>query len=143
MQPGRRRFLVFIAGLPGLIACQRIYRRDKDSSECHREQFGRLLISTLNDYPSAQVIGRAYLESRNKAPDRQVVIENLTNRLSSDKEALLKLDMRSLRNRIDVQCREEYLKDQTVQVRGWVLPRTEVDICVLAALSSSFQPPRP
>ena len=140
MEPSRRRFLVLFAGLPGVAGCSRL--RSKSSSEVDGELLGRHLISALSDFSSAQIIGRRYFGSLKQKPNRGRVAVVLADRLSRNAESVMKLDRVALQDRIHSQCQEDYLTGQTVELRGWLLPRTEVELCLLAMLFDDPGNPR-
>ncbi|MEE9396860.1 MAG: hypothetical protein V3V31_07590 [Methylococcales bacterium] len=132
MDLSRRQLLILFAGLPWLAGCSLL--KSKSGGEADDEQLGRHLISSLTDLPSARIIGRSYYESLKQQPDRPKVVQVLAERLSGNKESVIKLDREALRRQIHSQYREEYLAGQTVELQGWLLARTEVELCLLVVL---------
>lgn len=103
--------------------------------------------SLLRDRASAVAIGRARLAERpgsgpREAVDREAeavvraVAASVASMAGIDASGLAEVGDQTLRVLAEVAIRRDFARGDLVRVRGWLLSRTEVDLCVLAALDA-------
>lgn len=105
------------------------------------------LVSLFRDRPSAAAIGRARLAGSPGSGDRdrleRSVVASVTSvaalvSVTAVDAAVLDAGAsdRALRVLLDAAIRRDFASADIVRVRGWLLARTEVELCVLAALDA-------
>lgn len=100
------------------------------------------LVSLFRDRPSAAAIGRARLAGSPGSGDRdrleRSVVASVTSVAAAVDAAVLDAGAsdRALRVLLDAAIRRDFASADIVRVRGWLLARTEVELCVLAALDA-------
>lgn len=108
------------------------------------------LVSLFRDRPSAVAIGRARLAGSPGSGDRdrleRSVVASVTSVAAAVDAAvdaaglgagtLTGASDRALRAHLDAAIRRDFASADIVRVRGWLLARTEVELCVLAALDA-------
>jgi hypothetical protein len=96
----------------------------------------RRLIEVLNYPKKAREIGEIYI---NQTPEtKQRTIDNLTRKilttLDIDPEIITDKNGSSLHERLQKQVRQDFIDENIVIVNGWMLSRTEISLCSLAAM---------
>lgn len=131
----RRAFLqittssVFIAILPAITAgCS----TDNETINIA----ARRLVEVLNYPKKAREIGEIYI---NQVPEtKQQSIDDLTrnilNTLNSDPESAVDMNDSSLHERLQKHVRQDFVDENIVIVKGWMLSKTEILLCSLAAM---------
>lgn len=109
------------------------------------------LVSLFRDRPSAAAIGRARLAGSPGSGDRDRLERSVVASVTSvaalvsvtavdaaalDAGTLTGASDRALRVLLDAAIRRDFASADIVRVRGWLLARTEVELCVLAALDA-------
>lgn len=84
------------------------------------------LRSMIGDLDSARRIGRAYLETAPEASRERLLVELFPR---------LEPAMGDWRDSFAARCRQDFADGNTLRIEGWVLARTEVRLCALAALA--------
>lgn len=110
--------------------------------------------SLLRDRASAVAIGRARLAEGPGSGDRQAVdreavagavaasvasvasMASMASMAGIGPSGLAGAGDQTLRALVDAAIRRDFARGDIVRVRGWLLSRTEVDLCVLAALDA-------
>jgi hypothetical protein len=92
------------------------------------ERLEQRLRRMLRAPESAAVIGRAYLASHPEERSSAALGRGLRAALPDE------LDDAALRVALRARIREEFRREEVVQVEGWILARTEARVAALAAL---------
>ncbi len=125
--PSRRSTLAALA-LSALMPCgARAGLTTESSAHC-------LAACTGSDRKAAQRIGRAYLADHPAEAHTDHLTRVLEARLDMETEAVTHLAPSRLRVLLDEAIRADFAGFDTVMLDGWVLSRTEVRLCALAAL---------
>jgi hypothetical protein len=82
---------------------------------------------------SAARLGQAYLEAAPAEADARALAMGLAEDLGG-RERVLAATAESLAETVSARCRDDFAAGRTVRLQGWVLSRTEVRLCALAAL---------
>lgn len=93
-----------------------------------------VLIGLLRRRASARVIGQAYLAATPAEAEAGRLVERITMQLEGGASAL-RLAPDRLRTLLAARVLRDFDEGATVQVRGWILSRTEARLCGLAALT--------
>lgn len=125
----RRRFLVLVAG--GLISTLALKVRQAFSGAILESATPpRAIVADLDqlfaDPDSARAVGRRYLELHPEHADLQVLLNGA--RLGSDIHRSL------LKEALDHQRRQDFLRGDTIVLDGWLLARSEIYVCTILAL---------
>lgn len=90
----------------------------------------RAIVAELNqlfsDPDSARAVGRRYLELHPEQADLQVLLNGA--RLGSE------IHRSSLKEALDHQRKQDFLRGDTIVLDGWLLARSEVYVCAILAL---------
>jgi len=89
---------------------------------------GQVLSEIFSDMSAARAIGNAYL---NSAAYRQNTVDPITPLMNSNYSHGRAEICDALRRQIQ----SDFASDRIVTVNGWVLSKTEVDLCALAVIS--------
>ncbi|MGF1499198.1 MAG: hypothetical protein ACFB8W_20575 [Elainellaceae cyanobacterium] len=95
----------------------------------------RHLLSVFSNRENARVVGKTYLSSIPESLHRDAILSEICLSCSGGVEALSNMNTQALKEWFDRRQRNDFAEGRTVMVDGWVLSKTEVDICALAALS--------
>jgi hypothetical protein len=95
----------------------------------------RLTARLVKDPDAARRIGRAYLRGFGQSGDLTHLAQRIRRRLGLEHPALA-ADPARLRARIEAAVRDDFAHYNTDTVGGWVLARTELELCALVALES-------
>lgn len=80
---------------------------------------------------SARRVGQAYLATGPDARDVPAIQAALARRLGAD---AARLDDRALAERVDRAVSDDFARYDTVELHGWVMATTELQLCALVAL---------
>ena len=128
MHRTRRNFLI---GLPLLAASVVGYQLRHKFEDFLPENHALEKILSFLKYPShAAIIGEVYLDQYPQESDSEKLMSKLSDYLSLDISLSSERDIEKALLRT---IKEDYTKDQTIIVDGWLLSRTE---CVLAGLAA-------
>lgn len=130
LQIERRGFLQRLLALPalfgGLGGCS--LRPDSNAIQAQ-------LIDLLRHHDLAKRLGEVYLKSRDSS---HVRIEDVLSRLMASlgwvAGELSYIDLFNLDERVAERIRQDFLAENIRIVDGWLLAKTEADLCALAAL---------
>ena len=133
----RRGFLKFASLLPVIpvfttfsVGCS----RDEEQLETHAER----MIGLLNHPERARELGEMYHSQDTEL--QQYSYEDLTRvlliTLGIDPETISAQTLVSLEDRFREQVRLDFLQENVVVVKGWMLSRTEIWLCSLAYIST-------
>jgi hypothetical protein len=95
---------------------------------------GRKLTRSLVDKRSAHVIGRQYLKIHPEEASVDLLIRLLCCDRSQSLFALANEGDRVFRKLILAQQRDDFAKSRTVNLKGWILAKTEARLCALVTL---------
>ena len=125
---GRRRFLrTVLAAAGGAVGSGVLWWQYRTATERHVLRLGAW-VSTSQD---ARDLGRAYFAIQ----PEEASVETLIRLLSTDLDvSLFGLDDGELRQASRARARRDFEDGNTLMVQGWVLSRTELRLCGLAAL---------
>ncbi len=117
---------IALAGLaPGLLG-----RKDPETDVA--------LLAGFADRNDAVAIGRAYLAQQTLSEPAADLSAGLVKSLGIPKGS--GLSRTTLGRAITRQCRREFAAGDVISVGGWLLARTEADLCALAALAATASP---
>lgn len=83
------------------------------------------------DRGSARRVGKAYLATGPQERDVGEIHKALARRLGADAASL---DDQALAARVDHAVSDDFARYQTVELHGWVMSKTELQLCALVAL---------
>jgi hypothetical protein len=92
-----------------------------------RQDWAGVLSDLLPHVDSARAVGRAYLDGNPGDFDPQAVV----NILFSGQD---RVETQRLRRAVAARIRADFAGGRTVALHGWVLSRTEVELCALVAM---------
>jgi hypothetical protein len=101
---------------------------------------GERLAGLLRDEEGACTIGRAYLRAVPAEASPTVLTVRVAERLPGGLAAVDTISDDRLRELLVEASAEDFHDLRTVEVRGWVLARTEARLCALAALRARAMP---
>jgi hypothetical protein len=93
------------------------------------------LLSVFSRRPSAAAVGEAYLRQLDHTPAVDGLAKEVMDGIGLSGEALAQAEPDQLRARIRARNSADFAAGRTISVQGWVLGRTEVQLCGLAALA--------
>jgi len=133
----RRAFVVGSVGLLGLLSAvwsRLFYHLPHLLSDPHFDPLKLKLKQFFDDQPSAlnsaKVIGLQYLKTKPHEADAKILLELIFQR--AEGEAFVKnLPLQEMKNLISHTVQEDFDKDCTSIVNGWVLSQTELRLCAL------------
>lgn len=132
----KRQFIVGLllaAFIPSIAKAARRTGGSAGTGQC-----SGLLVGAINGPESAQAIGRQALAEAAALANSVALVDVLIQRLSfgeSEGEfTITSLSRGELRGRIDSAIRQDFDKARTLDVDGWVLSETEVNLCALTAI---------
>jgi hypothetical protein len=133
----RRTFLLAATGLGFSLAW-----RSVDSWPFFQRSLSRSerLAGFLPHAESARIVGREYLRVVPAEASRAVLTARVGERLPGGSRTVDNVDDRRLRELLLRATAEDFRDLRTVELRGWVLARTEARVCALAALSEPAMP---
>jgi hypothetical protein len=82
---------------------------------------------------AVRAIGEAYLRQLGRQPDREAILAAARASLESIRRAR---DERDAIRALERAVRDDFERGHTVQLEGWILSRTEAEICALTLLGS-------
>jgi hypothetical protein len=94
------------------------------------------LAQVFTHSPSAAIVGLEYLRCVPGEADVDRLVDLICASLPTRRAELAQADMEKLRELLRSQQRQDFDRDHTVKVQGWILSQTEVRLCGLAALIS-------
>ncbi|MEB3358007.1 MAG: hypothetical protein VKK04_14865 [Synechococcales bacterium] len=133
----RRRTVLKISlfSLAALIPSLLHQRGSQTTSSAFNKTFERHLLSVFSNVESAKIIGKTYLSSLPDSLNRDALLSELCLGCDGGVSALSDMNTQALKEWLDRRQRNDFAEGRTVRVNGWILSKTEVDICALAALS--------
>jgi hypothetical protein len=129
MSISRRSLLLAAAGALSLSA------RPRPAAAAPAAATVRRLAAFMRPQPSAAAIGRAYLAHFPEEAEPSALTRRIVGDVASSEAALMRLDDRSLWNRLAARRRADFAEGRLATVDGWLLSRTEARLCALAAAS--------
>jgi hypothetical protein len=96
-------------------------------SAAPRRDWASALSELLPHAGSAQAVGRAYLDTRPEDFQPQTLLDTL---FAGEDRA----DTRRLRDATTAAIRADFDAGRTVSLQGWILARTEVQLCAIVTL---------
>jgi hypothetical protein len=125
---GRRGFLYVIASSAALIAgAGVVFRRVR------HETGATPFLAVLDDLDGARKLGAGWLASNPGRANASDVVADLRNDLGLESRAVPPEELRRL---LADRIRGEYAGGQVGKIGNWTLSKTEVRLCVLAALTA-------
>jgi hypothetical protein len=97
-------------------------------------------LAALLDTESARVVGREYLRAFPAEAPRGVLTARVAERLPGGVRAVATASDGRLRKLLLRAAEEDFRDLRIVELRGWVLARTEARLCALAALRGGSRP---
>lgn len=91
------------------------------------------LLACLSRRTSARLLGERYLLEAPQETDAALIATRIAGSARRAR-ALATMDTSSLRRLLAEQQRRDFAAGRTVNVNGWVLSRTEAQLCALAAI---------
>lgn len=119
MNRQRRRILITLSLLPA------------GGGASSTSAVGRLL-DLCDDPVAAARLGAVYLKQWPSTPT--ATLDALIDRLDIDDSLLPALSERTLRERVSATVCKDFASGHTATVRGWLLSRTELELCALHCL---------
>lgn len=102
------------------------------------ETAAQRMIDTLNHPGRAREIGEAYMaqapDVRDQSPEQ--LTRNLLTILDLDSEEISRATLNALEGRLSDRVRRDFLEEDVVVLGRWMLSRTEVLLCALAAMKA-------
>ena len=134
--PPRRRYLISAAAITAALGCGTWPLLSQARTFAPADFTQANLLRLASQSPAAQV-GAAVLPQL-AYPTRQALVESLGTRLAGFLEGNLHLpcDTRQLHLAFQAAIQDDFAQGRCVSVSGWVLARSEVELCALAALSA-------
>jgi len=97
-------------------------------------------LATLLDAEGARVVGREYLQAFPAEASRGVLTARVVEQLPGRSRAVATASDDRLRELLLGATAADFEDLRTVELRGWVLARTEARLCALAALRGGSRP---
>ena len=97
-------------------------------------------VAALDDEESARVVGREYLRAFPAEASRDVLTARVVEQLAGGSRLLATASDDRLRELLLRAAAGDFDDLRTVELRGWVLARTEARLCALAALRGDSSP---
>jgi hypothetical protein len=134
--PGRRSFLLSISGIVATASLHQLFPLFKSHS---RPSFAELIKRELRNSPHVRRIGKAFLASRAAMNfDPTGTLERLTPIFASQPCVGLSLSpdlsLKTVGVRLQRVIRDDFTAGRTMQLEGWIVSLTEVELCGLATL---------
>lgn len=102
------------------------------------ETAAQRMIDTLNHVDRAREIGEAYMaqspDVRDQSPE--LLARNLLTILNLDSEEISRATINALEGRLSERVRRDFVEENVVILGRWMLSRTEVLLCALAAMKA-------
>jgi hypothetical protein len=106
-------------------------------TEAEADSLSDKLLSIFSQRRSAAVVGTSWLRQLDERPEVDALVEGVMDHLDLTPRSLHASDVGSLRQRVRTKVSEDFAAGRTISVDGWVLGRTEVHLCGIAALVPS------
>jgi len=134
LRTSRRRFLLGAlgVGLPLLLAPLRPWRMLVEV--VGPASPGARLAGLLQHRESARIIGLEYLRSAAEEATVPTLVGSIASALPGGRGALDTAGEDELRELVTVLIRRDFEEERTVTLQGWIVSRTEAQLCALAAL---------
>jgi len=84
---------------------------------------------------SAAAVGAEYLRHDTGDVSRSALLEAITSGHPEGREAMIAASPSELRELVFARVRRDFDEDLTVNLRGWIVSRTEARLCALTALT--------
>lgn len=95
----------------------------------------RKLASLYRHADAAKAIGQHV--NKTVPTERDVLRARLLTDLGLEPQSIMSLDLEVLRRRLAAKISNDFAREKTVAVEGWVLSETEARLCALAAMCRS------
>lgn len=92
------------------------------------------LLSLLRHRTSARRIGERYLRVAPDEASAARLVDLICDDVMPDRARLAAVDDATLRRRLRSRVQQDFARNRTVRVAGWILSATEARLCALAAL---------
>ena len=99
-----------------------------------RPELAEALAEFYADPASAARVGAAVLRSQPGELDAEALVQAIAGARRAQLQALARSDPAGLARLLREQHRDDFAAGRVVAVEGWVLSRTEANLCALAAL---------
>lgn len=133
----RRRLLGGVAGLVIWAGFLSTLRSRTPNTSGESASIADLLLQACPDRSNAIAVGKTCLKELPSLPKTGPLIDALTCSLDTPSSELKSMAPIDLRTRIQARVSDDFGAGRTVQLRGWILSETELQLCVLAALCSA------
>ena len=135
----RRRFLqaAFGAGFAAALVPLRPWRA---LIELTTPPLGLRLTELLEHRGSARVVGREYLRGASGGLSARDLVDAITSGLPGGREAASAASRSELQQLLAARVRKDFEDELTVNLRGWIVSRTEARLCALTALQGPMAP---
>ncbi len=105
-------------------------------SSLQQYKLSNQLLRLFSHIPSAKAIGNEYLRSFNNPDQRKHFHSKIYANFEAELSVLTPLNRHQLRQWLTQRQQQDFEQGRTIQLRGWVLSQTEVELCALAVLES-------
>ncbi|HJZ47064.1 MAG TPA: hypothetical protein VKE41_07850 [Roseiflexaceae bacterium] len=92
------------------------------------------LAALLTHTESAKVIGAEYLQQYPQEADTRILLDQIASHPAAGDVGLLGAIDENLGQVLNRMVRQDFGADRVVELRGWILSRTEARLCALATL---------
>jgi hypothetical protein len=135
----RRRFLQAALGAGFAVALVPL-RPWRALIEFTTPPLGLRLIELLEHRGSARVVGREYLRGTSGEASPRDLVDAIASDLPGGREAASAASRPELQQMLAARVRKDFADELTVNLRGWIVSRTEARLCALAALQGPMAP---
>jgi hypothetical protein len=135
----RRGFLQTALGA-GFAAAMLPLRPWRALIELTTPRLGLRLTELLEHRGSARVVGREYLRGTSGNPSARDLVDAISSGLPGGREAASAASRSELQEMLAARVRKDFDEELTVNLRGWIVSRTEARLCALTALQGSTAP---
>jgi hypothetical protein len=129
----RRRFLVAVGGAAAALAVRAEPWRAVVAVRARSD--AEHLVSALDHLESARVVGRAYLREHPRERSVAGLVDGITSDLPGGRATVGGASEAELRLAVSASIRNDFARETSVRVQGWILSRTEARLYALAALT--------
>lgn len=131
----RRQILLMAGAIVATRAATAASAQDAPDFETGPQDLAQLQVSRFwRHLDSARAVGRLYAES---APDCGVLLEDL-RRVVADEA--LNTDIETFRQTVTKLIADDFNQGRVLDVNGWTMSRTEIALCVSAAMTGALAP---
>lgn len=99
------------------------------------EKLQNNLLALFKHLPSAQAVGNEYLHTFPDASDAEILLSQICEGCEGGMNSLSQMNRRELQKWIRDRQQQDFAQGQTLTLKGWVLSKTEVQLCALVTLA--------